>query len=156
MEQILKSAEKNEIADIDKAILNRESPSIYNSHPLLRERLAYIENFESSGARAVQQETFKSIFENLGEISKNMSGLYSYYISALIDYNFDNKTSTEQFQKNDPKNSLSASEENILRERFKHLPDRELIEIANGKYYPLSKGVAKALAKEELSRRSHN
>jgi Zn-dependent protease with chaperone function len=89
MDQTYKSIEQSKLTDIDKSILDQEKPSMFDSHPLMKDRMAYAKHFEVDAKHATNNNDFKELFEKWDEVSKNMSDLYTYYIAVLTGYKFE-------------------------------------------------------------------
>lgn len=83
MDQTYKSIEHNHLTDIDKSILEQEKPSMFDSHPSLKDRMAYAKHFEVQPEHKTENADFKTLFKNWNETSKNMSDLYTYYLAVL-------------------------------------------------------------------------
>lgn len=97
MDQTYKSIEQAKLADIDKSIIDQEKPSMFDSHPLMKDRLSYAKHFEVVAKHATNNNDFKELFEKWDEVSKSMSDLYTYYIAVLTGYKFDqNKEENKQ------------------------------------------------------------
>jgi hypothetical protein len=86
MDQTYKSIEQSKLTDIDKAILDQEKPSMFDSHPLLKDRMSYAKHFGVNAKHATKNNDFRELFEKWDEVSKNMSDLYTYYIAVLTGY----------------------------------------------------------------------
>lgn len=83
MDQTYKSIKQNHLTDIDKSILEQEKPSIFDSHPAMKDRLAYAKQFEVQPEHKTDNADFKTLFKDWDNVSKNMSDLYTYYLAAL-------------------------------------------------------------------------
>jgi len=96
MDQAYKSIEANMLAGIDRSILNQEKPSMFDSHPLMVDRLAYAKYFGDEAKHVTEQGDFKNLFVKWDEVSKNMSNLYSYYVAVLTGYKFQDSEAKQQ------------------------------------------------------------
>jgi Zn-dependent protease with chaperone function len=96
MDQTYKSIEANILAGIDRSILDQEKPSMFDSHPLMVDRLAYAKYFEEEAKHVTEQGDFKDLFLKWDEVSKNMSDLYSYYVAVLTGYKFQDSEAKQQ------------------------------------------------------------
>ncbi|MCD6337045.1 MAG: M48 family metalloprotease [Candidatus Marinimicrobia bacterium] len=96
MDQTYKSIKQNHLADIDKSILEQEKPSIFDSHPSLKDRMAYAKQFEVQPEHKTDNADFKTLFKDWGNVSKNMSDLYTYYIAILTGHKFEDEKEQEQ------------------------------------------------------------
>lgn len=83
MDQTYKSIESNKLTDIDKSILDQEKSSMFDSHPLMKDRMSYAKHFEVEQKHKTDAAEFKTLFKNWDEVSKSMSDLYTYYIAVL-------------------------------------------------------------------------
>jgi Zn-dependent protease with chaperone function len=84
MEQNNESSENNKLTEIDKRIFDQEKASVFDSHPLLRERLSYAKYFDVKAKHDDRQDSFKNLFEKWDEVSKAMSDLYASYLSNYL------------------------------------------------------------------------
>ena len=83
MDQTYKSIEQTKLTDIDKSILDQEKSSMFDSHPLMKDRMSYAKHFEVNAKHATNNDDFKNVFVNWDEVSKSMSDLYTYYLAVL-------------------------------------------------------------------------
>lgn len=83
MDQTYKSIESDKLVDIDKSILDKEKPSMFDSHPSLKDRLSYAKHFEVNAKHTTNNDDFKDMFLNWDDVSKNMSDLYTYYLAVI-------------------------------------------------------------------------
>lgn len=102
MDQTYKSIESNKLVDIDKSILAQEKSSMFDSHPLLKDRMEYAKHFEVGQKHKTEVAEFKTLFKNWDEVSKNMSDLYTYYIAVLTGHKFED-SKQKQEESNDQK-----------------------------------------------------
>lgn len=83
MDQTYESIEQTKLTDIDKSILDQEKSSMFDSHPLMKDRMSYANHFEVNAKHATNNNDFKNEFVNWDEVSKSMSDLYTYYLAVL-------------------------------------------------------------------------
>jgi len=62
MDQTYKSIEQAKLTDIDKSILDQEKPSMFDSHPLMKDRMSYAKHFEVDAKHATRNNDFKELF----------------------------------------------------------------------------------------------
>lgn len=68
---------------VDNAIMKQDKSSLFNSHPLLRERLSYASHFEKGSEHINNPSDVKDLFVDWQKISKEMSDLYTYYLAVI-------------------------------------------------------------------------
>lgn len=95
MDQTYKAIESNKLTDIDKSIIDQEKSSMFDSHPLLKDRMVYAKHFEVEQKHRTDTAEFKTLFKDWDKVSKSMSDLYTYYIGILTGHKFED---TEQKQ----------------------------------------------------------
>ncbi|OHA08240.1 MAG: hypothetical protein A3B37_03340 [Candidatus Sungbacteria bacterium RIFCSPLOWO2_01_FULL_59_16] len=98
MDQTYKSIESNKLTDIDKSILDQEKSSMFDSHPLMKDRMSYAKHFEVEQKHKTDTAEFKTLFKDWDEVSKKISDLYTYYIAVLTGHKFEEDTEKKDTQ----------------------------------------------------------
>lgn len=83
MEERIGSLDYKVMASLDASLLGREKRSAFDTHPTLRERMAYAKRFEVAPKYPAREDDVKALFTNWDATAKSMSDMHNYYVAVL-------------------------------------------------------------------------
>lgn len=89
MEERYRSLDGGEISRLEGSLLSQEKRSPFDTHPLLRERMAYAKRFEVEAKYPAGDDSVKTLFDDWDGTTKSLSDLYSYYVAVLTGHSLE-------------------------------------------------------------------